>query len=612
MLNLIHMEKHPLHLKNPELQTSPEVDRAVERQERRTDQKVPNDPTERIEAYLDRLENIFLNPDERKRERNLEMFRDKIYDTLVIKPEQVPESYFELQKQVAREHGQAIENIPLNVRDQMIETIIADQKHSLDQWIDYLTSEDVAYPPWFKYLVWRNVIKLSQFDKTLGKFKDRTESTVAPYPDIYRAPLAKILDIYEQAIKDKTNLRDSEVQANFSKRFAKLYAELISESLAVRIENKEEVKGVWVKYSKGNMAEADKLFESVQAKGTGWCVEGRTTAQNYIKQGDFYVYYTEDNNGLPTQPRMAIQMNGTQIGQIRGVLNHQELEPIMADVLETKLKEFGPEADSYQKKNSDMKKMTAIEKKSQSGIALSKDDLVFLYEIGAPIEGFGYDRDPRIAELRQGRNPEEDMMTIFECAKEQIAHSAAEIDDDTIAYVGPWNVAVYQIIKKYPQIQHLYESFPDQKIFMMTQETDQRINSLAKAEEVLKAKNIYISNWAQDILQKTDFSREAKTYKLVQFTVEQLGFSSGATTDQIYAKAQELGLKLCPAEVGPRLRLQYDGKDWKLIAMKQITDRGGLPSVFYLLAGGGQLGLYADDAHPDRGWGSGRRFVFLS
>ena len=75
------MEKHPLHLKNPELQTSPEVQRAVLREERQSrlrnasagqaGEKVPNDPAERIEAYMDRLENIFLNPDERKRGRNL-------------------------------------------------------------------------------------------------------------------------------------------------------------------------------------------------------------------------------------------------------------------------------------------------------------------------------------------------------------------------------------------------------------------------------------------------------------------------------------------------------------------------------------------------------------
>jgi len=90
------MEKHTLHLKNQELQTSPEVNRAVIREERKTDGKMPNDPTARIEAYMDRLENVFLNPDERVRERNLDMFRNKIYDAFIIKKENFPESYFEL------------------------------------------------------------------------------------------------------------------------------------------------------------------------------------------------------------------------------------------------------------------------------------------------------------------------------------------------------------------------------------------------------------------------------------------------------------------------------------------------------------------------------------
>src|SRR3989339_1490798 len=141
------MEKHPLHLKNSELQTSPEVQRAVLRKEQKTGEKVPNDPAERIEAYMDRLENIFLNPDERKRERNLEMFRDKIYDKLIIKRENFPDSYFELQKRVARERGQAVEEIPEDVRERMMDVVIEDQKASLDVWMDYLTEEDVAYPP---------------------------------------------------------------------------------------------------------------------------------------------------------------------------------------------------------------------------------------------------------------------------------------------------------------------------------------------------------------------------------------------------------------------------------------------------------------------------------
>jgi hypothetical protein len=482
--------------------------------------------------------------------------------------------------------------------------------------------------------VWRNVIVLSQFDKSLGKFKKRTlpykedengevvldengdrvlnsNPTTAPYPDIYRAPLARILDIYEEALKDKTK-SNKEVQADFSKRFAKLYAELISESLSVSIEGKEQIKGEWVKYNKGNQDEADRLWNSVQAKGTGWCVEGRNTAGSYINQGDFYIYYTYNQQNEPTQPRIAIQMDGDRIGQIRGIQPHQELEPIMADTLNQKLTEFGLEADSYRKKSEDMKRMTEIEKKTNANTPLTKKELTFLYEIDHTIEGFGYDRDPRIDEIRSQRNPEEDMLVIFNCTKEEIATTEEEITEKTKAYLGLWNVTVYNKVKNFPNIQHFYESFPDKKVFTYELHTDPQMYSWEMAEATLKSKGIWVSDYAKDLLQKTEFSKETKTYNLVQFTVGQLGLQTGATTDQIYAQAQELGLELCPAEVGPQLRLSYSGGDWKLIAMKQITDRSGHPHVFYLHRDGGVLELNVRNAKPAYRWASDDHFVFCA
>ena len=222
------MEKHPLHIKIPDLQKAEEVQDSVSRQERLNsraleeareieeetgepidpelfDIKIPNDPTERINVYMDRMEKIFLNPDPKVRTRNLKLLKPYIYDAFIIKPEEVPESYFELQQQVAREQGIDAQEIPENMRRQMIETVIKDQKHSLDNWIGYLTSEDAVYPTWFKYFVFRNITKLSQFDKALGKFKDRTDTTVAPYPDVYREPLAQICDIYEKVATTAAN-----------------------------------------------------------------------------------------------------------------------------------------------------------------------------------------------------------------------------------------------------------------------------------------------------------------------------------------------------------------------------------------------------------------------
>lgn len=623
----MNFEKHPLHIKNPDLQTSEEVEDAVEKHERLTGEDLPNEPGARIEAYMDRLENIFLNPDERVRERNLEMLREKIYDALIIKRENFPESYFELQKRVARERGQAIEEIPSDVREQMKDTAIEDQKASLDAWISYLTSDDAVYPAWFKYFVWRNITKLSQFDKERGEFKKRADTTVAPYPDIYREPLAQIADIYEKVKEDNKNLNEPEIREAFSRKFPALYAELIQKSLASQIENREEVSGQWVKYEQGNDENAEKLFESLEGKGTGWCTAGRSTAQTQIESGDFYVYYTNDTQGEPTQPRLAIRMEGdNRIGEVRGILPHQGVEPMMQEVLDGKLNEFGGEADAYRKKSRDMKKLTIIENAISSGVfsddnktvkeefgSMSKA-LAFLYELDAPIEGFGYEEDPRIDEIRSPRNKEQDMLIIFECVKEQIAHNAEEINENTRAYVGEWNPTTHQTIKQFPNIKHRYESFPEKKIFMYNLETDPNINSPEKAEEAIKSKEIYLSDYSKDILYKTKFSHEGKTYELARFTVGQLGFPDEATTKEIYKRAtKELGLELCPAEVGPHLRLKYPGKEFMLIAMKQITDRDGVLNVFTLgSSGGSELELDGHYAKLSCGWRSDCKFVFLS
>ncbi len=631
------MEKHPLHIKIPELQKTDEIQDTVEKQERLNrralqdaqdlefdtgekidpelfDIKIPNDPTERINVFMDRMEKIFLNPDERVRERNLKFLKPYIYDEFIIKPEEVPESYFELQQQVAREQGIEAEHIGDDMRRQMIETVIKDQKHSLDNWIDYLSSEDAVYPTWFKYFVFRNITKLSQFDKSLGKFKDRTDTTVAPYPDVYREPLAQICDMYERVAEDNKLLKtDPEIQREFSKSFPKQYAELITKSLSASMEGREELKGEWIKYSQGNSGDADRLYKSLEGKGTGWCTAGRSTSETQINSGDFYVYYTYNANNEPVQPRIAIRMNGrNQIGEVRGVLQHQALEPQMNEILEGKLTEFGSEADKYKKKSEDMRQMTEIEKKTKSKTQLSREELEFLYEINSTIEGFGYQKDPRIEEIRSQRNISEDIPVIFECNLDQIATEPQEVDENTKVYLGGWSISVWQKIKDFKNIKHFYESFPDMKIFTYELATDTSIQSSEQAKAKLESQGIWKNEYTEDLLDKTEYSKESKTYKLVQFTVGQLGFPQGATTDQIYAKAEELGLKLCPAEVGPQLRLSYPGKDLKFIAMKQISGRDGYPLVFHLISDDSGLGLDADDADPSYEWFSDDQFVFLA
>lgn len=623
------MEKHPLHIKSPELQTSPEVNRAVEHEQdgaiirnevfRESGEegplereKVPNDPAERIKAYMDRLSNIFLNPDERVRGRNLEMFRDKIYDEHIIKKENFPESYFELQQRIARERGQAVEEIPENVREQMMDVAIEDQKHSLDQWIDYLTGDDAVYPDWFKYYAWNQITKLSQFDKERGEFKKRTSTTVAPYPDIYREPLAQIADIYEKVKEDNRHLKDLEIKEMFSKKFPTLYAELISKSLAASMEGREEIKGEWVKYEQGDNRAAEKLFQSLEGKGTGWCTAGKSTAETQINSGDFYVYYTNDTSGEPTQPRLAIRMDGdNRIGEVRGVLPHQGVEPLMQEVLDSKLSEFGSEADNYRKKSEDMRLLTALEKKKEKDEPFTKDDLTFLYELNGKIESFGYKKDPRIDELRKDRNTEEDVLVIFECTKDQVAHVPSEINENTKAYVGQLEPGIFQ---KLPEtLEHVYTSFPEKKIIRDSVE----IGGMSKEQLIseMEAAGININDYAKSMMNNPDFivGEHKEEAKLIILTVADLGFKTSATRNQIFERADALGLELCPPDTGPNYRIKYKDQpqgEYFRIGMKPITDSNGYPRVFNLHRFDGGLWLDYGGAYPSRAWSPDGGFVF--
>lgn len=603
-------EKYPLHIKNPELQKSSEVQHAVVRQQRHVGEKVPNDPKDRIEAYTNRLENIFLNPDEKVRKRNLEMFRDQIYDTLIINRENFPDSYFELQKRVAREQGHGDVEISPEMREQMINTAIADQKHSLNAWIDYLSSEDAVYPAWFKYYAWNQITKLSQFDKERGEFKKRTDSTVAPFPDIYREPLAQIADLYERVKEDN---KDSEARVEFDKKFPNLYAELIVKSLETGMEGRETVEGSWVKFEQGKNGEAEKLFQSLDGKGTGWCTAGYSTAQTQIESGDFYVYYTNDKDGNPTQPRLAIRMNGdTQIGEVRGTLPQQNVEPLMEEVLDEKLATFGKEADSYRKKSNDMKMLTALERKKEQGIAFNKEDLQFLYEINGMIEGFGYQQDPRIEELRIDRDTEADMLVIFDCTREQIAHVPSAINENTRAYVGQLEPGIFQ--KLPADFEHVYTSFPEGKI--RRQEVRVGGKSSQELTNELKQADINIGSYAESMLKnKKEFipTNEPTDMTLIRLSVADLGFRSIPTTSEIFTRAEELGLELCPSDVGPSLRLQYQDQPLEegfSIGMKPISVSGGVPNVFYLARDDDGLWLDGYWAGPGRGWSADSKFAF--
>jgi len=122
-----------------------------------------------------------------------------------------------------------------------------------------------------------------------------------------------------------------------------------------------------------------------------------------------------------------------------------------------------------------------------------------------------------------------------------------------------------------------------------------------------------IGDWGNDILGRTACAQEDAEVDLVAPSVKELGFDDGAYHKDICTKALELGLELCPAEVGPALRLVYKDQsrgEWLRIAMKPITGSDGDRFIFAVHVNDG-LWLDGDYGHPEFFWEADGRFVFL-
>lgn len=107
--------------------------------------------------------------------------------------------------------------------------------------------------------------------------------------------------------------------------------------------------------------------------------------------------------------------------------------------------------------------------------------------------------------------------------------------------------------------------------------------------------------------------RKPVNLSTVTLSVRQLGFSSGTTSEGLYARACKLGLSLCPLEPAPYLRLQYLDQPeghWIIVASIPPSGRNGLPTGFYLRRLEDGLWLRGYTADPEHVWDPEDHFVF--
>ncbi len=630
-------------MENPEflkqkydLHNAEEVETAARRTEIKEGEKAPQDSTAKIQNYLDRLERLALDPDKEQpkkmfgaesRPRALSLLREMVMNKYV-RPNKakMAEGAARVEERAAREMGVEAHYGPQELEARG-EIAVADLEKSLDNWIQYLSDANEPYPTWFRYYAFRNVLDLGDYDKDKGEFTKRSAGSTRLFPDIDRGALAYVEQMIE-AGKDPAMLErlrkaqeavqtpegelvTKEKAASFAKlSFAKQYVEGIKQAGEITPEMRKEIEGKWVRYEKGTDPTA--LWASLQNKGTAWCTKGFATAETQLQNGDFYIYYTLDRQGKPMIPRIAIRMQEGKIGEVRGVEdNQQNLEGNMVEIAEQKMAEL-PGAERYKKTSADMKWLTAIEKKSKIGQELNKDELVFLYEIDSKIEGFGYSysRDSRIVELLAQRNPEEDMPVVFECTKDQIARNINKINENTRAYVGKLEPGIFQ--KLPDNLKHIYTQFPERKISIEKVEIGGKTKEQLTQE--LEIAGIKISAYAKGMIENPDFTtnQNPEEMTLVKLKIVDLGFIRNTPLQEIYERAKELGLELCPAEVGPHYRLKYQNQpmdEWIYVGMRPIRNSGA-PSVFKLHRDGDGLWLDGRWAIPGSEWSPENEFVF--
>ncbi|MCX6726417.1 MAG: PcfJ domain-containing protein [Candidatus Shapirobacteria bacterium] len=251
-------------------------------------------------------------------------------------------------------------------------------------------------------------------------------------------------------------------------------------------------------------------------------------------------------------------------------------------------------------------------------------DVYQVFTENGPVSFRDFDPDSGVFALKMGKMSidatmsHEDVAKIVRltkgvrCLPEEIALAQEEVSAQTkVLYVDKLSSRFFQWLPE--NVEHVYDSFSEGKI------SRESIVAGGISAKVLvtdmKQKGMEPSDYAKSMMENSDFVtlKQSEKIDLIHLTVGDMGFTDIPTTDELYQRALELGLELCPPEVGPALRLKDENQAmWSsyYIGMKQISGSDGGPDVFEVGRGGDTPWLRSVWAYPGYHWALDREFVF--
>ena len=361
--------------------------------------------------------------------KNNRSFISSLLEEFLTRPEEIPDQFLEHHWKERLQRGE-IEDISEENKEKFIEThreqaireIVKRQKRSLLIWVNYLaSSENDHISPYIRYWIFKRMLGLGSYDREKKSFERRNKACMAPFPELNREALHNVVE------KVKKHLE----QSSDPIRFKKLYSAEFCKLQEINERNWENTRGKWVSFSQ--YSDAKTLVKKLAGKNTGLCIANLTTAENYLKQGTLEVYFSENKKNELVNPRIAIHIVNGIVHEVRGVDKDQNPDPYIHKILKEKLQKFTL-GNSYFIRCEHMEKLGNIYEKNLKGLNLSKDELVFLYEIKDMIQSFGYLKDPRIAAIINSRNIQKDLACALDCSIEEISIDKEQALQGNIRY----------------------------------------------------------------------------------------------------------------------------------------------------------------------------------
>lgn len=201
---------------------------------------------------------------------------------------------------------QVFKNNPEGAKEMLSKQVNDSKEASFNTWNNYILNDNDVYKehPAFQFLILNSV------------FSSTDNTSTAEITPLNQKVVADIFDSIAANPAMQNNVHQLYVDG------------VIEDAQNTELKKITSGNGEWIKIpSKKN--DPDNYEENLKslmslAAGTNWCIAGFQMANSYLSEGDFYIYFLEQEG--KKQGVAAIRMRGNTIAEIRGILAEQELE----------------------------------------------------------------------------------------------------------------------------------------------------------------------------------------------------------------------------------------------------------------------------------------------